>query len=157
MKRDPVGELFGVSNSQPVVIQTTGNGWILPFLLGVAVAFGGMWIRDGGFNHGQRDDDQRQNDEVSVDGGYIVIVWEAQEVTADQELIKRGLPDYVTAKDLSGFRVLDDDQKDAKPFIDYANGRGVSPPLVAYVDSTKKIRKAATFPADYAELEAFLP
>lgn len=146
---DPVGDLFAKETPQKK------SGWFLPFVLGVVVGFGGCWAKDQSWF--DKKDQHQEEKELSLDGGYVVLVREAREVTLEQELVERSMSEYVATKGLSGFRILDDDQEEAKPFIEHAKEHGVELPMIAFVDKDKYIRKVAVFPADYTALEAFLP
>ena len=173
MSSDPIGDLFA-TNAQPKDASKPTNWLVIVLLLAIVSYF--AWQRlspyvepyfkdkqeqnDGDKKGSDKKDSDQKNDkkkDQSISGAVLVFVLEKQTKSADQELVLRSLSEYVAAKNLSGFRVFDDDQAEAKPFIDYGATKQLSPPMVIILKDKQFIR-AAKFPehVTYKEFESVL-
>lgn len=105
----------------------------------------------------RRDRDEDHHEQVQpVDGGTLVLVSEKQAPSIDQDLVLRKLPEFCKSHGLDGYLWLDDDEAATEKLREYAKGKGVEPPLMAYVKD-KHIKRVAKWAATgEAEVEKLL-
>jgi hypothetical protein len=129
--------------------------WIGFFILVAILGFFGFWFVENSHRFGFKfGDDQQQIDDYSTDGATLVFVLELKSKTIDQDIVLRGMSDFVVERKLSGFRALDLDVSDAKPFVEFSESKNVKlPAMFLVVDHA--IKKASAFPANRKELEEF--
>jgi hypothetical protein len=106
----------------------------------VVVAVAALWFFAGRPTPGPDpyDDDREEqidDDRQAISGSWLVFVLEKTSPSADQAEVLNDVAFFeeLKQKGMIAYRTYDDDQAEAKPYIDYANGRGLSPPLVAVV------------------------
>lgn len=106
----------------------------------VVLAIVALWFFAGRPSPGpEPDNDDREeqidDDRQAISGSWLVFVLEKTSPTADQAEVLNDVAFFeeLKQKGMIAHRTYDDDQPEAKPYIDYANGRGLSPPLVAIV------------------------
>lgn len=165
-ERDAIGDLF--ASPQPKGTSSGGVGGLIVGVLLIAVVsyFAISKLPNDGNNrdrddqHGQKDEEQEKDngkDQHSAAGCVVVFVLELQTKSADQELVLRSMSDTVVTRQLSGFRVFDDDSKDAEPFVSFAKSKGKEAPLMCLIKN-KQIIRLESFPetVSYQAVEAFL-
>lgn len=113
--------------------------FIVVFVLGIIVAhfFDGRWNFWG---------DHNIIPTPPKTGGVLLFIHERQDMSVDQDLLLRKVPDYVTEHKLDGFRSIDEEQPEIKPAIDFAASKGISPPCVVYVDRDQNMVSAIRWP-----------
>lgn len=147
-------ENYQRSRRQPAPAKENGGGLVLLAIVLVALLIG---FNSGWFNRGGgRGDDQHHEQVQPVNGGTLVFVSEKQAPPVDEDMVVRKMPDFVSAHGLDGYLWLDDDEQASEKLREFAQGKGISPPLMAYVKD-KKIKRVAKWAATgEAEVEKFL-
>lgn len=85
----------------------------------------------------------------------IVFVYEFQDKTDDQVILLNDIEEFIAANGLSGWRQWDKDLPSAKPYVDFAAKKDLSPPVMFY-QTGKDIKKVAKFTGSKSDLEAFV-
>lgn len=82
---------------------------------------------------------------VNKGSSSVVFVVENLDISAEQEKVLRAAPELAESLGYKACYRLDKDQAKAKPFIEEAAKKGISPPLVA-ISNNSNILKVMTFP-----------
>lgn len=121
-------------------------------LIAIIVMAGWWWMSNQtGPSPGPNPDDQTiiedgDSSPINVDGCSMVFVFEKTSPTAEQSALLNDFAffDGLKSQGMKSYATFDDEQPEAKPYIEYANGRGLASPLVAIVKD-KAITKAGPF------------
>jgi hypothetical protein len=123
--------------------QTQGPAWLNTILLCVIIClivFGN--IRQHRNSDDGENDRQHERDDNVKAGGVLFFIREKQKATADQVEMLENISQHVVKAGLEGYRDYDDDQDEAKVFLDEAVKRklipaqtpeSTPPPLIARV------------------------
>jgi len=147
--------------NDPLVIPSKSESKQPNWLLVAIIVAAGWWFitnQSDSSPHPQPDDqsiiDGGDSVPINIDGCSIVLVFEKTAPTADQSEL---LTDFAFFDDLKSqgmqtYATFDEEQPEAKPYVDYANGRGLAPPMIAIVRD-KQIQRAGPFTSRQSVME----
>lgn len=125
--------------------------------LGLAVFVAGQrqgwWDQQGDDG---RQDDQEQVEPVTKADGWIVLIHERTPLQPSHVSTLDDAKAVADSIEGLGWRSIDDDDPAAKPFIEFAEKKGVKPPMIVWRSADGKFRNAKPWPADQSEIKAVL-
>lgn len=151
---------FGIHAPSQRTAPAPASGGFPQLLLGIMVGAAILLLAqrgcdfDFGFD-GERDDQQQTQ---PVDGKTLIFLHERNPQSIEHDMLLREMKDFCASVGLDGFRALDDDLTDAPvpQLIQWAQTKGVSPPLVILTNEDDQPFKAASFPSTLDDLKAFV-